>query len=536
MKKMTKRIWVIFMLLMSMVVLVACSGGKDPKSDVKDSENGQTLVKQESGNLDVKNDEMKTDTGNMSEGTAKSAAKEDFQNTEKIVSPKENISNEQTNKTESSYDEEYANQKQEAETQVELKVESTPYNDLEIGINNIKFDYDISELSETQRLAAEYFNSDYMFVNSVEALQRYPKIFDKSLIKCYAFVYKIISYKGDDYEILACMIKNSDELWNWDSSFLDGARFILLRGQTNDYRYLADDLLLVYGRYSDVETITVDGVSLTIPVITVNKGYIYDHGDDWFLVEPFRFSTRDIQKLAKGIFGDDVSARRDNVYDHPEEDLEYEIGEITPSFVVEFDKPQNRRIDKLFFNSIDGTVCSANDSRCFFRFSEDALHFLMYYKEGGADGITVEYYDNTLNRIWKRQFPGYSVYSLDCDMTKYCLYLCSEGMLYTVNLETGEDVRDSFYIGDNECIVRKFSDGILLGGNSIRFVDLSGKMLWKTDNLGEYTWVSCVQRIDNRLIIKLDNYGEESYIVIDSEDGTIIFKGTVECDNFKHYG
>ena len=101
---------------------------------------------------------------------------------------------------------------EEVERKEEAYENSSSDNDTDIGLKNIKFDTARGDLSDAEKMVAEYFNKDYLFVNSIEALQRYNKIFDDALIQGYVAVDKVISYEGDDYKLVVYLINNSNEL------------------------------------------------------------------------------------------------------------------------------------------------------------------------------------------------------------------------------------------------------------------------------------------------------------------------------------
>ena len=425
---------------------------------------------------------------------------------------------------------------------------SSPENDTDIGLKNIKFDVAKAELTEDDLMVAEYFNHDYIFVNSIEALQRYNKIFDNSLIQSYVYVEKIISYEGDDYRMLVDMVETTNEMWSFES-YIQDTRRMIINGTSGDSRFIVGDIIQINGRYKGVTTESVDGVSLTVPEIDVHKAYMngMDDPDSWWYVEkPLRYSAQDVKRIAKRIFGEDITVRKDEPEDYGVPSQDYLGSEIEnysgPCYVVELDNQSNAKFSKYFFNDRNGTITDAVHPNYEISFSGDYEHFFLFMYDPEMETLTLEYYDNGLNKIWKREFEETT--SASYDVTKNNIYLVANNEMYFINIETGENTYEPLYVG-NKVDVRKFDTGVLLISDSksdaYMYVGLDGNMLWKTNSNDDLKlgWNGPLinkiqtQKVDDKIVISIDG---STFYVLSEEDGSVIYNGNVEQVWFQCYG
>ena len=135
----------------------------------------------------------------------------------------------------------------ENEKQIEDFSKSTAENDTDLGLKNIKIDSAQGDLTEKQKLIIRYFSGDYMFVNSIEALQRYNDIFQDALIESYVKVAKVISYEGNAFELLVYIVESSEEYYH--GGYADVTRLMIIRGETQNGRFIVDDGLRIRGRF-----------------------------------------------------------------------------------------------------------------------------------------------------------------------------------------------------------------------------------------------------------------------------------------------
>ena len=132
--------------------------------------------------------------------------------------------------------------------------------------------------------------------------------------------------------------------------------------------------------------------------------------------------------------------------------------------------------------------------------------------------MTLEYYDNNLNKIWKREFEDIVVPMLGSvatyDFTKNNVYLCANNTLYIINIETGEDSYESTFIGE-KIDIRKFSDGILTissaKSDAFVYTNIRGEIVWTIDAVCDISRISAVQEVDGKLVIKVINDDKQEY-------------------------
>ncbi|KAI4446786.1 hypothetical protein C823_001304 [Eubacterium plexicaudatum ASF492] len=425
-----------------------------------------------------------------------------------------------------------------SEENIDAYQNSSSENDTDLGLKNMKVDYAQGELSEEQKQIIEYFSRDYMFVNSGEALQRYNNIFDHALIRCYVNVIKVISYEGNDYELLVSIMENSNET---DDQLLNESRYMIIKGATQESRFIQGDFLLIEGRYNGVVQETVDGISLTVPEIAVHGGYVLQEDDGWYFY-PSRFSMLEVKNIAKSVFGEDITISE------PDPNVDPVDSEM-PYYVCTLDNQSNAKFSRYYFNEREGSITDAEHGYQI-EFAADFQHFFLVMYDYSLETLTLEYYDNNLNKIWKREFEATT--SASYDFTKNNVYLCANNELYILNIENGEDTYDSSYVG-NKLDIRKFNDGILLvsaeKSDAFLYTDLSGQIVWKVDAKEKISLISTIQEVDGKLIIQVVNnenmeYNEfegeltgsnEYYYVIDRQDGTLIHEGTVDSVEFHQY-
>jgi hypothetical protein len=304
------------------------------------------------------------------------------------------------------------------------------------------------------------------------------------------------------------------------------------------------DTLLIYGRYTGLETLEIDGTSYTVPNISAQSAY-FDTSqapNDIYRYIP-KFDLSFVKGVATSIFGDDFEIREPIVgvdISQMQYDLWSEGCDAMPCFVVELENQSNAKFSKYFFytdissdvyggDRIEVATDAMGNSNIYraIEFSADFEHYFLFTYDTSLETLTLEYYDSDFNKIWKREFSETS--SADYDYTKNNIYLVANNELYIINIETGEDTYAPSYIGA-KLAIRKLEDGILLVSQSksdgVMKVGLDGSIIWKT-NLSEDTYlISGIQVIDDRIIISQYYWSSPSehgthYIVLNSETGEI---------------
>ena len=422
---------------------------------------------------------------------------------------------------------------------------STAENDTDVGLKNIKIDNADRQLTDDQKLVLSYFDDDYLVPPSYEFLRRYPNVFDGAQIQIWGTVKKVISMDTDQYEIVLWFGVGQAEYGYVDDDPDYKGQYLLLTGKTGSAWYMEGDTLQVYGRYKGVKTISVDGTSYTIPQINVQQAYFdtsWAPNDIYRYIE--KYSASDIKKIAECIFGDDIEVR----IPIPGTDVEEDIfnlwletsGGKSPWYIVELENQSNAKFTKYFFNAsadLGGggeRITDAKDAlnpsgiERSIEFSADFKHFFLFTYDTNLENLTLEYYDNELNKIWKREFPETT--NAFYDYTKHNVYLVANNELYIINIATGENTYAPTYVGE-KAEIRKLSDGILLvsknKSDGVMKIGLDGKMIWKT-NLAENTHsINGIQVVGDNIVIdqyywnSTADYGYH-YIVLNKATGEVV--------------
>lgn len=414
------------------------------------------------------------------------------------------------------------------------------FEDTELGLKNIKIDNSQEDLTKEQKEIVRYFSGDYMFVNSIEALQRYNRIFDGALVSCFVNVAKVISYDNESYELLVYLMEQETDCFSEDSEE-SKSRYMLLKGKSSDSRFIQGDFLTLKARYNGIVTEMIDGKSITVPMLSVHEAYILgEDGDTNYRTAfyPSRFDKLEVKNIAKTIFGDNITVS--------EADLEESFD---PAYLCTLDNQSNAKFSKYYFYERYGRLVDAVHPEYNIEFSADFQHFFLFMYDVDMETLTLEYYDNNLNKIWKREFEATT--SASYDVTKNNIYLCANNEMYVININTGEDTFPSNYIG-NKLDIRKFKNGVLAisegKSDAFLFTDLQGNIKWKLDSDEKINYLDAVQEVNGKIVIKVTNnenadmgsYYEtgdlginEYYYVIDMETGEIVYKGCVNAIPFR---
>lgn len=422
---------------------------------------------------------------------------------------------------------------------------STPQNDTDVGLKNVKIDNADRQLTDKQKQVLSYFDDDYLVPPSYEFLRRYPGVFNGAQIRVWGTVKKVISMDAQNYEIVLWFNVGQAEYGYVDSSSEYDGHYLCLTGKTGDTWLMEGDTLLVYGRYTGVKTIEVDGTTYTIPQINAHREYFDTSAapnDIYRYIE--KCTAEDIKEIAECIFGDDIEVR----VPIPGTDVQQDIFDLwcetsggkSPYYIVELENQSNAKFTKYFFDAsadLAGGGTRVQDAKDalnpsgidrYIEFAADFSHFFLFTYDGNMENLTLEYYDNSLNKVWKREFPETT--NAIYDYTKNNIYLVANNELYIINIETGEDTFAPAYIGEKMAI-RKLSDGILLvsknKSDGVMKISLDGKIIWKT-NLAENTYsVQGIQVVGDNIVVDQyywndpEAYGNH-YIVLDNKSGKVV--------------
>lgn len=424
---------------------------------------------------------------------------------------------------------------------------SSPSNDLDLGLKSVKIDNVEEELTEQQKVVLQYFDNDYIDANNYEFLMRYPQIYEGSQIKFHGEVVKIISSSDTDYKLVV-WVGDSEKYYQYWKNYRDGistpyseyvenniSDYVVIEGKQTETRLIEGDWITIYGRYKSIDNYTIDEVSFTIPTINV---YSVMHDTD-LNVEggspdgiPDKFDFNFIRKVAKAIFNDSVTVR-----DATEDEALITSSSFmnNPAYVCELDNQSNAKFSKYFFSCDEGKITDVNNYSPYpfegnetgitrnIEFAPDFEHFFLFIYDTNHKILTLEYYDKDFNKIWSREFE--ETERTTYDFTENNIYLVANGYLYIINTSTGEDSFEKRYVGA-KVNVRKLKDSLLLfeagKTETVMKTDLQGNIKW-TANVANETGAFEIQ-IKNNTLITTGWSGENNglfYVVINLDTGNI---------------
>ena len=416
---------------------------------------------------------------------------------------------------------------------------STAENDTDVGLKTIKVDTAEQELSEKQKTVIKYFDTDYLDIN-YEFARRYPMVFQDAQVSTHGTVSKVLSQSGSQYELLLWVGILSDE---------DADDLICLRGESSGALLMEGDRIVAHGHYEGVETMEVDGRSLTIPVVEVYDTYYSEYMGEYH----HRFDIQFIKNVAESVFGD-VDVRKYNA-----EEIDKYVGSnfagdnylVEEYYVVDLENQSNSKFSKFYISSDGGQISDESifsyktnltwlepsSIMRFVEFSGDLQHFYIISYNWDLRTFTIECYDQQLNKTWKREFEeveisdGNGLIDRMYDYTKNNFYVVINNELYVLDATTGENTFTPTYVGGNKIAVNKLSDGILLIGygkaDTIMKIDLTGQMIWKTNTSDEVFHVETVQANGENLVIEAYTYNSQGqntvhFYVVDNETGAMV--------------
>lgn len=393
-----------------------------------------------------------------------------------------------------------------------------------IGLRNIKVD-SLSEMTEEQKIVAQYFDNDYIDITKYEFLARYPSIFENAQICFTGTVQKIIKSTDTDYEILVWVGKNEANYYyrnanmnvpydEYKESTKDN--LIIIKGKQTDARLVIGDEIVCYGRYTKIDTQSIDGTSYTIPTVNVYRTFF-----NKAIGSPNKFDDTFVKQVAKALFGNDIEVR--NAKDG--EDYDSTQGAMNcnftdyPFMICEPENQSNAKFTKYRFYLKQGIIedAKSKSSVCHtgtdtdnteiirkIEFAPDFQHYLIYTFDTSLNSMSVAYYDSDFKKIWQRDFEETvnGVY----DYTKSKFYIVANNDLYIIDMQTGEDVTKPSYVGEKTDI-RKVADGLIMfsaeKSDSVMKTDLDGNIVWKTNIMNDnYSGSSnTVQFVDDKIIV-----------------------------------
>lgn len=338
-----------------------------------------------------------------------------------------------------------------------------------ISFANMKFDNDKLNLTDEQKEVLKYFDNDYFDIQDYDSLQRYPDVYKGAQISFGAYVKKIIKSDDKEYEILV------DTFYSGDLGYFEDAvkpnlkgDYIVIKGKQATKRLIEGDAINVYGKYTSVDTYTIDGKSYTVPTVNV-----YNTSD----VKRFDLDT--IKKVATYIFGPNIKLSNPN-----------KDGMVTwfYSYLVTLDNQSNDNFKSFVFSQESGDVSDLRNykdsdygSRMLY-IAADLKHYLITVYDKDTKIMNLEYYDKDLNKLWSREFEDVTMFPMD--YTSDEIMLVADNDLYVIGTKDGKDKITPAFVGEKAKVVMTDDGAILIGANKkdlVMKVDKKGKIVWSLD-------------------------------------------------------
>ncbi len=156
-----------------------------------------------------------------------------------------------------------------------------------ISFANMKLDNTSLNLSDAQKEVLRYFDNDYFGGIEYDDLQRYPDLFQGSQISFSGEIKKIVKSTDTEYEMLV----------NYNGGTYQKDTLVYIKGEQRKKRFIEGDFINIDGRYTGIDTYTIDSKSYTIPTINVFNAYDTSSA---------KFDLDTINSVAKYIFGNDI--------------------------------------------------------------------------------------------------------------------------------------------------------------------------------------------------------------------------------------
>lgn len=338
-----------------------------------------------------------------------------------------------------------------------------------ISFANMKLDNDKLHLTEEQKEVLKYFDNDYFDIQDFDSLQRYPDVYKGAQISFGAYVKKIIKSTDTDYEILVDTFYSGD-LGYFDDAVKDKLKgdYIVIKGKQTSKRLIEGDAINVYGKYTSVDTYTVDGKSYTVPTVNVyNTSNVK------------RFDLDTIKKVATYIFGPDIKLSNPN-----------KDSMVTwfYSYLVTLDNQSNDNFKSFVFSQESGFVSDLRNfgddsygSRLLY-IAADLEHYLITVYDNDTKIMNLEYYDKDLKKLWSREFEDVTDFPMD--YTSDEIMLVADNDLYVINTKDGKDKIEPTFVGEKVRVIMADDGAILISKTKkdlVTKVDKKGKIVWSID-------------------------------------------------------
>lgn len=375
-------------------------------------------------------------------------------------------------------------------------------------------------LSDTEKLIAEYFDRDYFSFrsgsNAISDILAHPDVFQGVRI-CTSFrVLKIMESDGSSYKILGDLSPKvaSDSGYN-----------AVISGTFRGKHLVESDFIQFVGIFNGMKSYTIDGTSYYVPDISVEKYVVYNISYDYTNVScDDRFSQADITAIAKTIFGENINIRK--LSQEEREMFEDRGMSADPYYVVNFMNRDHLYFQEYWLASYGNILYDATTPDGMARslyFMPDFRHYLIAEQDSTLSTFTLHYYDAELNKVWNREF--HEIDSVAMDYTSRHIYLVAGQKLYILSMEDGSDQIEPILVGKRD-VVYKMADSLLLlgaeGADGLVKTDLSGNILWSVTLSGA---PDEMQAVNGNYVINGSRENENDlpyFIEVVTADGQVI--------------
>lgn len=398
-------------------------------------------------------------------------------------------------------------------------------NGIKVSWANMKIDNENLSLTDDQKTVLQYFDDDYLYIADYDSLQRYPEIFRQAQVEFQGSVVKILETNDESYQCLVWLADIQYLLTHeFDYKKPPEDNFIVVTGKhPSTGRIIEGDYLRFYGRYNDVESHTIDGKEAYYPTIS-----------SFYTVAGDKFDADYIKKTAKILFGPDLKLS------DPMSSSDYTLDMYHWNgysyYLVTLDNQTNANFSSFEFSRTNGFIRDANIKEGVVRtisISADFTHYIIIIRDTNLNTVYVEYFDREFKKIWSREFEDTNNMEMDYTMDK--MFLVTDNDLYYLDINTGEDVIPSVFVG-KKIAVNLLDDGAILIGegskDNVMKVDFEGNIVWKTSIDLDVESCTSLQIIDGNVIgyvYGAENFAQKMFCV--DKDGNLVSE--FECQNYE---
>lgn len=387
-----------------------------------------------------------------------------------------------------------------------------------VSWGNMEVDNPDLNLTEDQIDVLRYFDTDFLYVQEYNNLQRYPAVYKNAQIQFEAVIKEVI--ESDD-KSFKCLVDRSYTIDASNSSEItpNNKELIVITGNyVGNARFVKGDCMTFMGRYIDSKSFEINGKSSIYPYVSINHYYktctvLEDLGQ--------RFDADYISKTAKILFGENTKIRT------PEYEKDFDFnGRYFPEYywyLATPDNQSNANLKSFELPANGGKILvpesetGENQEKNIF-VSADFQHFIVTDFEKDLHIMYLDYYDKNFNKIWGREFKD--IDNAYFDYTNDYIYFAANNDLYVVSTKDGKDKFSPVMVGE-KIKINVTKDGIILIGkgnkDNIMKTDFDGNVLWKTSVKMEVLSCSTLQIVNGNIVASIKNYRYNQKGYLDKE-------------------